>query len=66
MSQCNYCSWQQLKKRGCRIATAKDRKEWNDNTSVEFESAFGAGTVIVNKEGKRVSWMMELPDHCCC
>ena len=56
-----------MKKKGYKIATAKQRKElWDKDNSVEFSLAFSPGTVMVNKEGEFASWMMELPKHCCC
>ena len=62
---CNFCNWQRMKKRGCKRATAAQRKRiWDDGKA--FNAAFGPGVLIVDKEGKFACWFMELSDHCCC
>ena len=67
LTQCNYCSYMSMKRRGYRKATSKERKKlWDTETSDEFRAAFGAGIVMVDEEGKFASWMMEVPSHCCC
>ncbi len=62
---CNFCDWQQMKRRGCRRATKADRERLWDKDE-EFDDAFGPGVLIVNKDGEFACWFMELPDHCCC
>jgi hypothetical protein len=37
---------------------------WEKNE--KFDSAMGAGVVIVDKDGNFAAWFMELPDRCCC
>lgn len=67
MGICNYCRYQRYKKKGYKIATSKERKKtWDKDIEKEFIERFGHGVVIVNKEGKFVSWFMELPKYCCC
>lgn len=65
MSDCNYCRFQQMKRRGCHVATAQEAKRlWEAEEG--FTKAFGDGVVIVDKEGAFAAWLMELPTHCCC
>lgn len=70
MSQCNYCTYRNMLKKGYRKATTEERKHlWDnetDKTTPEFHNTFGPGVVIVDQNGKFVAWLMELPNHCCC
>ncbi len=65
---CNYCSWQSMKRRGYRKATAAERKKlWDEKVKADgFADRFSTGVVIVNAKGEFTSWFMELPDHCYC
>ena len=70
MSDCNYCTWQRLKRRGYRKATSEERKRmWDSDVSKEDQGVAtlcSGGFVYVDKNGKFAGWFMELPDHCCC
>ena len=64
---CNFCDWQRMEQRGCRRATAAERKQlWEEEEDEAFNQAFDSGVVIVDKDGKFACWFMALPDHCCC
>jgi hypothetical protein len=67
MSDCNFCRWQSMKRRGdVKIANRTERKKaWHAED--DFNKSFGPGVVVINKEtGEFVSWFMELPERCCC
>jgi hypothetical protein len=58
VSQCNYCTWQRLKKLGYKIASDKERKK--------EVPTFKDGVVVVTPEGKFAAWFMFLPTFCQC
>jgi len=65
MTQCNFCTFRAMKRRGCHSASRAEREAlWEKNE--KFDSALGAGVVIVDKDGNFAAWFMELPDRCCC
>jgi hypothetical protein len=63
LTRCNYCDWQDMKRRGYKKATAEQRREVWDKKGEPYT---GAGVVIVDRAGKFAAWFMSLSDHCVC
>ena len=70
MSQCNYCTFRDMKRRhGAKNLTTEPGFTPSTDKALDrkFRRAFGDGVTVYNKHtGEKLAWFMELTDHCVC